>query len=342
MSNLDALIQRAREATVRHDIAEGYVRSLDQWAQRAQTSAPRRWLPWLVTAVAIAAAIVALAIRRPQATVVATAVRLGDRVAIVADADTVYRVARAERETTTITVERGRITARLWPGRQPHKLSLEGGGVVATATGTVYSLAVTSNVASVDVDHGTVLVEDAHGAHSVHAGEVWPATSKPRDRRAAEALLALSELLPATPADGLRPASPVDAGIIVDGAADAHEPARDASAPPLDAAEQAPLTIKDRWRRARLLRSQAKFKQALADCVAIADANDPVWSPIALVEATRIYAGPLASPEQAIRSADRLLRDWPTAELASEARKLRCQAHAALGRTPTECKSVPR
>jgi len=49
-------------------------------------------------------------------------------------------------------------------------------------------------------------------------------------------------------------------------------------------------------------------------------AHDPIWSPIALVEAVRIELGPLADPERAIALADRVIREWPADALVSEAR----------------------
>ena len=96
-----------------------------------------------------------------------------------------------------------------------------------------------------------------------------------------------------------------------------------------DAAE---LSIKDRWHHARLLRGQGEFRAALAECLAIADARDATWSPIAELEAARIDLGPLADPEQAIAVAERAIREWPSSALAAEARELRCRARSQLGR----------
>lgn len=69
---------------------------------------------------------------------------------------------------------------------------------------------------------------------------------------------------------------------------------------------------------------------------AVRDAHDPLWSPIALVEAIRIELGPLADPERAIALADRMVREWSSDALSSEARELRCRALRQLGRAE-EC-----
>jgi hypothetical protein len=100
-------------------------------------------------------------------------------------------------------------------------------------------------------------------------------------------------------------------------------------------------TVKDRWRTARLLRSQGKFADAIAECLAISDAHDPTWSPIALVEATRVALGPLADPERAVLLADRLAREWPREASADEVRSLRCRALTQLGRA-AECATSHR
>jgi hypothetical protein len=68
--------------------------------------------------------------------------------------------------------------------------------------------------------------------------------------------------------------------------------------------------------------------------------HDATWSPIALVEAIRIYAGPLADPTHAIAIADRMIADWPGDVLVPEARQLRCRALARIGRGQ-ECAPPP-
>ncbi|MEO7733377.1 MAG: hypothetical protein ABIY55_20615, partial [Kofleriaceae bacterium] len=101
MTDLDALIARARSATVERGAAERYVRELDRWARPAR--APRRWVPWLAAGLAAAAIVVAL---WPRTASIAP-VRIGDHVAIVADGSTAYRVARADADATEIAIEHG-------------------------------------------------------------------------------------------------------------------------------------------------------------------------------------------------------------------------------------------
>lgn len=118
--------------------------------------------------------------------------------------------------------------------------------------------------------------------------------------------------------------------------APSHEPPPDAAlAPP---PEPSGPTVNERWRSARLLRSQGKFAEAVVECEAIADMRDPTWAPIALVEAARIELGPLAAPERAITYVERFEREWSGNGLLPEARDLRCRALGQLGRG-SECGS---
>ncbi|HVK77873.1 MAG TPA: hypothetical protein VM734_31420, partial [Kofleriaceae bacterium] len=91
-------------------------------------------------------------------------------------------------------------------------------------------------------------------------------------------------------------------------------------------------SLTERWRRARLLRAQSQPQAALDECLVIADAGDPTWSPIALVEAVRVQLDALSAPEQAVALADRMTATWPDHPLAAEARTLRCRALRQLGR----------
>ena len=336
-ADLDQLVDRARGLHVRSDAAAAYVRELDRWAR---PEARRVW-PWFAVAATAAAAVVIAVVMRPAvapAVVAIEPVHVGDRVAIVAAPGTAYRVVAASDAETRIAVDRGSITARLWHGATPHHLALEGGGVIATATGTVYSLEVTPAGGVVHVDEGTVEVVDPAGVHAVTAGTSLPASSPPPDPHAAARLLEL----PAPPAPALDAPPPLDAGTpLVDEPAPADAPAPP-HVRPIDAGvpDASPMIIKDQWRLARLLRGQGKFAEAIAECEVIADAHDPTWSPIALVEAVRIYLSPLSDPERAIGVADRMLRDWPEHALVGETRALRCQALAQLGRAG-ECESHP-
>jgi hypothetical protein len=335
MSRLDDMITRARQLPVDEAGAQRYVAELGRWAHREQP-APSRG-PWFVLGFGFAAAAAAIAVvvlLPPRTAREISAVRIGERVAIVAEPNTQYRVLASEGERTELFVERGTITARLWPGARPHHLALRADGVEAVATGTVYSLAVDEAGASVHVHEGKVAVARGSERVSVEAGTSWPANARKSDRRAADTLLALATLdvvatapvIDATPAP-----EPVDDAQTIDA-----PPARAPSASPVADARPV-LSLKERWRQARLLRGQGNFETAIAECLAIAGANDTTWSPIALLEAARIELGPRASPERAIALADRFEREWPSHELAPEARELRCRALRQLGRA-RECK----
>lgn len=350
--SLDKLVDRARETTVRRDVADAYVRELDRWARPEPQR--RAWIPWFAAGLAAATAVAIVLWVRPTGPstigALATApapVQVGERVAIIATEGTAYRVVAASNGETRIAVDHGSVTARLFHGDTPHHLALEGGGVIATATGTTYSLSVTPAGGIVHVDDGTVQVVDRGGVHAVAAGTSLPATAPTPDPKSAGALLQLSAPPPSPSMDPSVPVLPPsqvtpDASEVFDAPAD-DAPIDSRTTPtipttprtaPMDAAS--PPEIKEQWRLARLLRGQGKFAEAIAQCLAIADAHDPTWSPIALVEAIRIYLGPMAAPEQAVATADRLLREWSTHALASETRSLRCQALGQLGRG-SEC-----
>lgn len=328
MTDLDHLVERARRAEVRSDAADAYVRELERWARPAR-AAPLRWLVPGIAAAAVAAIAIAIVWPRaagpnvPAAAVASAPVRVGDRVAIVADPGTEYRVVAATADETRIAIERGAVTARLWHGAAPHRLSLEGGGVIATATGTVYSLSVGAAGAVVHVDEGTVSVRDRNGTRAVLAG-ASSAAGPVADPRAARALVDLpAPAARAEPLDDAGAAGEIDAGLAEPAAPPSHT-----AAAPAPAAE----SVKERWRRERVLRGQGKLDAALAECAAIADAHDATWSPIALVEAARIELDAASDPERALAAADRLLRDYPTHALAAETRDLRCRALSELGR----------
>jgi hypothetical protein len=351
-TRLEVLIQRARDVGVRDDHARVYVGELARWGAAAPVRPRRTWVPWLAGAFAIAVLIVVVVAPRvvPRRGTVAGPLALGDRVAIVAEPNTTYRVARATADETVVDVERGTLTARLWPGESVHRLVLRGGAIEAVATGTVYSLTVDERGASVAVHEGSVAVTGAETA-TVRPGQPWPASAVVHGAASARRLLAVA-----------RPAAAVPASV-VDGPPDVVSEARlpDAAAPGFDAMSDLPRpdatsavavwdagavdalvvvdampSLPERWRLARLYRGQASYDAAIRECIAIADAKDKTWSPIALVEAMRIELGPLTSPERALVLADRFAREWPNHDLAADARELRCRALRQLGRA-AEC-----
>src|ERR1051325_494526 len=119
MADLDTLVERARGATVHAGPADAYVRELARWA----APAPKRWLPWLVAGAAAAAAVtfalwprdtqtIEIAVRPVHIDVAAAPIAIGERVAIVVEPGTEFRVLRASDDETGILVERGVVTAR--------------------------------------------------------------------------------------------------------------------------------------------------------------------------------------------------------------------------------------
>jgi hypothetical protein len=360
---LDDLVRRARAATVAPDVAAAYVAELGRRVAAVPPRPARPWRAWLAggafgAALAAAAAIVIIVARPGSGTAPAGAgapVQVGDRVAIATAPGTAYRIAVADVGRTEIVVDRGELTARLYPGSAAHRLVLRGGGVEAMATGTVYTLAVDAGTARVSVHEGTVAVRDAGGVRAVERGASWPAGAA-TGTAAANQLLALAPAEPTRdlargpdPASGSdparSPASPDSSDLRGADATPAEPPATAAArragpstAGGTDAADAASAAalLRDRWRTCRLLRTRGELAAAVRECVAIADAGDATWSPIALVEAIRIELEPAASPERAVELADRMERTWPAHQLAAEARELRCRALRQLGRD-AEC-----
>ncbi|HEY3803943.1 MAG TPA: hypothetical protein VGL61_15110 [Kofleriaceae bacterium] len=346
--NLDDLIARARQLDVRPEHASAYVADLARWTRRErELPQPRRWPAFLVgfAAAATIAAVLWL-VRAPSATT-ASPTQIGDRVAILASAGSRYAVAAIDASHTEIAIERGAVTAHVFPGASAHSVVLRGGGVQATGTDTLTLAVDDRGNARVSANAGSAVVQGV----SIEAGQSLPAASEPIGAAAASRLATLevpvarvvapdvprdSEVpvpvpvpvaIEHTPVEDARQPAPQRPAIVVD-AGIAHDVASTDAAHPANAT----TTVTDRWRSARLFRSQGKFDAAIAECVAIADSGDRTWAPIALVEAARIELGPLAAPERAIAYVDRFTREWPGNELDPEARDLRCRALTQLGR----------
>jgi hypothetical protein len=253
---------------------------------------------------------------------------------VIAAPHTRYRVVAAGDDRTEVLVDEGTVTARLWPGARPHRLVLRGAGVEAVATGTVFALEVGDQGASVLVHEGHVEVTRGEERASVAAGTAWPARAPYHDRQIGEQLLALPAPPPA--ADAPPVARDPEPAVVLDAGEASAPDATVTRRPPADAApivDAAPvLSLGERYRRARLLRGQGNFDAAIAECLAIADGKDATWSPIALLEAARIELGPHASPERTVVLMDRFAAEWPSHELAAEAREVRCRALRQLGR----------
>jgi hypothetical protein len=339
VTRLDDLIASARAATVRDEHARTYVGELARWASATPAPARKSWLPWLAFGLGLAGAAAAIALwLRPRPTPASNVLDVGDRVAIVVEPGTDYRIAMTDASRTEIEVDRGTVTARLWPGATEHHLVLRGGNLEAAAKGTVYALTVDAQKGSVTVFEGEVAVLEAGAMHMLA-----------RDRARGEPSLAAQQLLAApkphevkrmpvevppdaTLADTFPVAVTIDAKRSNNNLADrAGEPDAAIAVGSVDAAIVV-VSVAERWRKARLLRGQGSFDAAVTECLAIADAKDATWSPIALVEAVRIELGPLSAPEKAVEFAERFAREWPQHSLAPEASDLRCRALKQLGK----------
>lgn len=361
---LDAAVAQARALRLDDAVVRARADECARWALAAER-APRPFAWWWPAgaALAAAAAIVALVVRPappssplPEAAA-APIVGIGARVAIVASPGAAYRVLAATAERTDISIASGAVTARLYPGAAPHRLVLIGGGIEASATGTIYTLVVPASRAPYVVVHeGQVGVHDPSGEHAVPAGHAWPDAAPGAAFRAAFDAAAhelehhqLAELAAASasttgsaggPDDGRSgsDASSIDrrgsastgwaAGTLPPGGATAD------TAPPTGA-----TTIDDRWRRARQLRGQGHPREALAMLDQLIRRGDPIWSPIAIAEAMRIHASVLADPRAVVGLGTGFLDRYPKHALAREVTDMLCRAHRALGETelPSAC-----
>jgi hypothetical protein len=328
--SLDDLLARARLVEVRPSRGAQVVAEVVRDAAAAPGPRTRAW--W-IPALAVCAAVAAvMMLSRRAVDPAADPQRLGPRVAIIAAPGARYQVAAVDDDHADIIVEQGAITARLWHGPTPYRLTLRGGGVEALAVGTIYTLAVEDGIARVHVHDGTVRVTAAGALHVVPAASTWSSdastTDEPIGDDDAGELRALGELaaLPAPVRDARR-----ELGPIVPPPAVAAPPAPTTPVSPSPAAVAAPRAPVDRWRWARELRAQGHPEQARRELRNLAALADPTWSPLAQVEAIRIDLDVLTDPEDARAVADAMLARWPKHALAAEVRTLRCRALDQLG-----------
>jgi hypothetical protein len=354
--SLDDLITRARELDVRPEHVSAYVADLARWTRRErELPRQRRWPAFLVGFAAAATIAIVIWLVHAPSSATESPTQIGDRVAILAAPGSQYVVAAIDTSHTEISIERGAVTARVFPGASAHSVVLRGGGVQATGTDTITLAVDQYGSARVSANAGTAVVQDGAAGIAIEPGHSLPAHADPVGAAAAMRLSALDAPVARVVATEIPREPPTDAPIVV------HVPVPVERAPtdlksdrderPKNVVEPTPphppsldaglpanptMTATERWRSARLFRSQGKFNEAIAQCVAIADAGDRTWAPIALIEAARIELGPLAAPERALAYVDRFTREWPGNGLDPEARDLRCRALAQLGRS-SEC-----
>src|SRR5690349_9650844 len=99
MSRLDDMIARARQLPVNDAGAQRYVAELARWARRARPDEPKRSrAPWFAAGFAFTAAVAVIALfllRRDRVESEPSTLAIGERVAIVAEPNTRYRVLAA-------------------------------------------------------------------------------------------------------------------------------------------------------------------------------------------------------------------------------------------------------
>lgn len=172
-------------------------------------------------------------------------------------------------------------------------------------------------------------VESATATQVVTAGQAWAAGRVAPTRHRVDAATRLAAAARPTPVT----VAPLDAGSAVEDApvdpAPPDRPGPSTVTSPPDAAP--PLSAKERYRRARLLRAQGDPAAALRELTTVVDTADETWAPLALVELVRTELEALAAPERAIVSADRFIARYPAHALVAEVRTLRCRARTQLG-----------
>ncbi len=366
-TRLEAVLAGARAAEVRRDVAERFVDELERWSRRdAATRTPARRRAWVLFGAAAMAAMAVVAVVSLWTRLAPPPERVADLphdvpvaleplrlpgVAVIAASDTRYQVVSSGPQGTELALRSGRLVVRAWPG---HSVQVDHQTFRASADGAVFRIArvpSTTTAVAVEVVAGAMTIEtrDPGAMEDARVERVGPGARWPADQAAVFAASdqrAVTTLQQCTAFDlDLPSVPPPDADLHLDAGSAAADPASSPARRALGArpGPDAPpgVSIKDRWRHARLLRAQADFAGALAECDAIADAHDPTWSPIALVEAARIYLGPLDDLEHVLTTTSRFFREYPTHALTRDVRELRCRALAQLGRG-NECAGSTR
>lgn len=355
---LDKAIAQARELTVRPGEAETWARETMRWARvvDARSGRPRWAVPALLGALSAAAVAAILMWRlgpeQPGGLASPAITDVGERVAIAPEPGARFSIVESSPSQTEIRVAAGGVTARLYGGAGDHRLVVAAGPFRFEATGTIYTVVAPEAGAPYAIVHeGTVDVVDERGERSaVAAGAAWPA-ARPADRatpeRAAARLRrhrapghAASPPPPAPTRDPRAPgpAGPGAADASADaGAADGSDGSDDGATGPASGSRIGPRPMlessEDTWRRARLLRGQGNYREALRALAPLAAGRDPTWAPIAQLERMRI-AETMSDP-RAVRDLGAEFRArWPGHALRGEADVLFCAAHRQLGSAP--------
>lgn len=192
---------------------------------------------------------------------------LGARVALLADVDSHFTIERVEEKETSLRIDNGTLTVRLFPGQSPHQLSVRTLEHSFRATGTVYSVARRPSGTILKVHEGSVAVFDAKGQllDTVGSGKVWGSNS----RGSSLGNIAAARLL------AYKSSRTKDAG-------DDQEDVRS------EMMEGAEVSAVSTWRKARLFRAEDQPKRALEVLHGLISHDNDTWAALALIETIRI------------------------------------------------------
>jgi hypothetical protein len=178
------------------------------------------------------------------------------------------------------------------------------------------------------------MIRDRDGEHRISSDGTWPPTIALRSAVLDEAgVTLLAHRLPSptrhAPAAAAPPGpDPEPELATAAGSASGRNTRPTASAPRASGTPRDPLVV---WRRARLLRGNGHYPEALRLLEEVASGSDDIWAPIALVDAMRINAANLSRPTEVVRLGGRFLARFSDHELAPEATALLGRAHEQLG-----------
>ena len=244
-------------------------------------------------------------------------VQVGNQVALLASSDAHYSILHTSSDKTLISLQSGRITARLYHANHRHTLRIVGEGLEVEAVGTIYSVFMHNKQLYTVVHEGKVILWDALGKHELAEGAAFPPITIPRETSDAASALRIhlisKQTLPSMPPTPQ--AHELDAGL---------------GATPLPGKIETP---EEEWRRARLLRGQGRYQLALRKLRTIINQQDPTWAPIAIVESMRIHASALSNPAKVIQLGKRFQSRFARHSLAAEVSTLQCRAYQQLETT---------
>lgn len=312
-SQLAESLEAARTLPINETRARAFVAALPK-AQRVAAYPLRHKLVFVWAGAATFACLLLLLTRAEETP--ASVARLGQRVAVSTHAATTYQVLTQTSEVTHLLVESGSLSVRLFSGHTKHQLKVQANNLIASATGTVYTVEKQGDTVRIVVHEGTVQL-DGPGVHvSLDAKKAW----QDGEVLQASEVIAAAHLL-AT----LRPNQNTEDTQAASAAPPAHVLPSTAkpSAPP------ALVVVRDDaalWREARLQIGQGEYQKASALLDEVVQRKSATWAPIALAELVRLHTGPLSQPAQALALGEDFLRKFPNHPLERDLQNLLCEA----------------